>query len=144
MKLETRDPNWIQKTLATFQAAPFIRDVGYRLVDIEPGRIVSELDLQERHFQQDGYVHAGVQATMADHTAGTAAATLMAAGRIVLTIEFKLSLMVPARGDKLICRGEVLKPGKSVTFAESKVYAVEGGTETLVSLATASLALVER
>ena len=144
MTFEPRDPAWISKTLATFNAAPFIRDVGYRLVDIEPGRIVSELDLAEKHFQQDGYVHAGVQATMADHTAGTAAATLMPAGNIVLTIEFKLSLMVAAQGQKLICRAEVLKPGKAVTFAEAKVFAIESGAERLVSHATVSLALVER
>jgi uncharacterized protein (TIGR00369 family) len=141
---QPRDPNWIQKTLQTFNAAPFIRDVGFRLVDLEPGRIVTELDLVERHFQQDGYVHAGVQATMADHTAGTACATLMAPGRIVLTIEFKLSLMVAARGQKLLCRGEVLKAGKQVSFAEAKVFVVESGVERLVSHATASMALVER
>lgn len=144
MAFEPRDPGWIQKTLQVFNAAPFVRDVGFRLVDIEPGRLVSELDLGERHLQQDGYVHAGVQATMADHTAGTAAATLMAAGRIVLTIEFKLSLMVAARGDMLICRSEVLKPGKTVTFAESKIFAVADRRETLVSHATVSLAIVER
>lgn len=139
-----RDPNWIARTLQTFNAAPFIRDVGYRLVDLEPGRIVTELDLAERHLQQDGYVHAGVQATMADHSAGTACATLMEAGRIVLTIEFKLSLMVAARGEKLLCRAEVLKSGRTVSFAEAKVYVVEAGAERLVSHATASMALVDR
>lgn len=141
---ETRDPNWIQKTLHTFNAAPFMRDLGGRLVDIEPGRVTTELDLLEKHLQQDGYVHAGVQASLADHTAGTAAATLMAPGQIVLTIEFKLSLMVAARGQKLVCRGTVIKPGRQVTFAEAKVYAVESGSERLVSHATASMALVRR
>ena len=141
---ETRDPNWIQKTLRTFNEAPFMRDLGGRLVDIEPGRVTTELDLLDKHLQQDGYVHAGVQASLADHTAGTAAATLMAPGQIVLTIEFKLSLMVAARGQKLVCRGTVIKPGRQVTFAEAKVYAVESGSERLVSHATASMALVRR
>jgi len=58
--LETRDPNWIQKTLQTFNSAAYIRDLGCRLIDIEPGRVVTELDLAERHLQQNGYVHAGV------------------------------------------------------------------------------------
>lgn len=141
---ETRDPNWIQKTLHTFDGAPFMRDLGGRLVDIEPGRVTSELELLDKHLQQDGYVHAGVQASLADHTAGTAVATLMAPGQIVLTIEFKLSLMVAARGQKLVCRGEVIKAGRQVSFAEAKVYAVESGSERLVSHATASMALVTR
>lgn len=136
--------DWIAHTLQVYGNAPFLRDLGIRIVDLAPGRIVTELDLAERHLQQDGYVHAGVQATMADHTAGTAASTLMAADRIVLTIEMKLSLMAPARGERLICRGEVMKPGRQVTFTEAKVYAIESGKERLVSHLTASMAIVGR
>ncbi|KPL54269.1 hypothetical protein ABB55_20325 [Prosthecomicrobium hirschii] len=142
--LETRDPNWIQKTLQTFNSAAYIRDLGCRLIDIEPGRVVTELDLAGRHLQQNGYVHAGVQAAIADHTAGTACITLTTPSQIILSIELKLSLMVAARGEKLICRGEVLKAGSRVSFAEAKVYAVESGRERLVSHATVSLAVVEK
>jgi uncharacterized protein (TIGR00369 family) len=142
MSFEPRDPNWIEKALATFNTAPFVRDLGMRLVDLEPGRIVAELDLAERHLQQDGYVHGGVQASLADHTAGTAAASLIPAGAIVLTIEFKLSFLAAARGQKLICRGAVLKPGRQVSFTEAKVYMVESGVERLASHATMSLAVV--
>ncbi|MEJ1157696.1 PaaI family thioesterase [Prosthecomicrobium sp. N25] len=144
MAHDARNPDWIRTTLDTFNAAPFIRDLGCRLVDIEPGRIVTELELAERHLQQDGYVHAGVQATLADHTAGTAAATLMAPGQIVLTIEFKLSLLAPARGERLVCRADVLKPGRQVSFTEARVFAVADGAERLVSHFTGSMALVSR
>ncbi len=75
-----------------FNAAPFAASLGIRLVTVGPGICETELDVERRHLQQDGYVHAGVQATMADHTAGGAAATLIDPGHIVLTAEFKIEL----------------------------------------------------
>jgi uncharacterized protein (TIGR00369 family) len=98
--------------------------------------------LQPRHLQQDGYVHAGVQATMADHTAGAAAATLLEGGQMVLTAEFKINLLRPAEGDRLICRSTVLKQGKQLTVVESEIFSVKLETECLVSKATATIAVV--
>ncbi|MEZ5839698.1 MAG: PaaI family thioesterase [Hyphomicrobiales bacterium] len=137
-----RDPDWQKRTRTVFEAAPFIRDVGYQLLNLEPGAAVSSLVIAGRHLQQDGVVHAGVQATMADHTAGTAAATLLGADEIVLTIEFKVNLMTAARGERLVCRARVLKPGRRIVVAEAEVFAVAGGTEALVSKATVTLAFV--
>jgi uncharacterized protein (TIGR00369 family) len=124
--------------------APFIRDLGLRLESLGEGTCTTVLDLKERHLQQDGFVHAGVQATIADHTAGTAGATLIPDGRAVLSIEFKINLLRPARGERLVCRAKVLRPGRSVSVVESEVYAVEEGRERLVSKATVTLAVVPR
>ncbi len=71
-----------------FNAAPFVASLGIRLVTVGPGICETELDVELRHLQQDGIVHAGVQATVADHTDGGAAATLIEPGHIVLTAEF--------------------------------------------------------
>jgi uncharacterized protein (TIGR00369 family) len=125
-------------------SAPFIRDLGLRLESLGEGTCTTVLDLEERHLQQDGFVHAGVQATIADHTAGTAGATLIPAGRAVLSIEFKINLLRPARGERLVCRAKVLRAGKSVSVVESEVHAVEDGRERLVSKATVTLAIVPR
>lgn len=125
-----------------FNRAPFIADLGITLDSLGHGECTTVLALQQRHLQQDGYVHAGVHATMADHTAGGAAATLIKKGQIVLTAEFKINLLRAARGERLICRATVLKPGNLFTVVESEVFCVASGQEQLVSKATATLAVV--
>jgi len=125
-----------------FSGAPFVEDVGIRLVSVAPGFCETELDVQPRHLQQNGFVHAGVQATMADHTAGGAAATLVESGQLVLTLEFKINLLRAAKGEKLRCRATVLKPGSQVMVVESEVACDSQGTSKLVSKMTASIAVV--
>ena len=83
-----------------------------------------------------------MQASLADHTAGAAAMTLIPPGHIVLSIEFKISLLSPGRGERLVCRAAVLKPGRTVSFAEARVYGLSGAAERLVSHATVSVAIV--
>ncbi len=80
---------------------------------------------------------------MADHTAGGAAATLIEPGRIVLTVEFKINLLRAAKGERLKCRSEVLKPGSRLIVVESEVLCEAEGTSKLVSKTTASIAVVE-
>ena len=129
-----------QRILGT---APFITDLGILFQSLEPGGAKSTLELKERHLQQDGFVHAGVQATIADHTAGAAAATLVAEGQIVLTAEFKINLLRPARGERLVCRSKVLKAGRTLIVVESEVSCCSAGRESLVSKAIATIAVVQ-
>jgi len=126
-----------------FDAAPFVTSLGIRLVTIGLGFCETELDVEPRHLQQDGFVHAGVQATMADHTAGGAAATLIEPGHIVLTVEFKINLLRAAKGERLTCRSTVLKPGSRLTVVESEIRCEDEGASKLVSKTTASIAIVE-
>lgn len=141
---EPRDPAFRDEVARIFAAAPFVRELGFRLTAVEPGAVESEVVIEPRHLQHHGYVHAGVQATLADHTAGAAATTLIPAGRAVLTIEVKTSLLAPARGVRLVCRSEVLKPGRTVSFVESRVFAVDADERaTLTAHATVSLAVVD-
>ncbi len=107
-----------------FAAAAFVNDVGIRLVDCGPGWCESRVEISARHLQQGGIVHAGVQSTIADHTAGAAASTLLAAGEFVVTVEFKINLLRPASGEALVCRAQVLKPGAAVIVVEAEVFAV--------------------
>lgn len=125
-----------------FNAAPFVADLGIRLVSFGSGTCETELDIEPRHLQQDGFVHAGVQATMADHTAGGAAATMIKADQTILTVEFKINLLRAAKGEQLTCRAKVLKPGSRLIVVESEVQCVNGGTAILVSKTTASMAVV--
>jgi uncharacterized protein (TIGR00369 family) len=126
-----------------FTAAPFVVNLGIRLESLGSGVCETELDVEPRHLQQNGFVHAGVQATMADHTAGGAAATMIEPDHIVLTVEFKINLLRAAKGDRLTCRSQVLKPGSRLIVVESEVRCENEGTSILVSKATASMAVVE-
>jgi uncharacterized protein (TIGR00369 family) len=97
-----------------------------------------------RHYQHHDFVHAGVQATIADHTAGAAATTLIRDTELVLSAEFKINLLNTARGEALRCRAEVLKAGRMLVVVESEVFAVSGEKERLVAKATVTLAVVAR
>ena len=127
-----------------FASAPFIADLGIRLESAGPGTCTTVLPLERRHLQQDGYVHAGVQATIADHTAGAAAASLVKDGQSVLSAEFKINLLRAAKGERLICRAKVLKAGAQLTVVESEVFCAASGEERLVSKATVTLAVIPR
>jgi len=93
-----RNPLYAERVAAIFDTAPFMKHLGVRLLRCEPGLCETVLVVQPGQLQQDGYVHAGVQATFADHTAGAAAGTLMAADEIVLTVELKINLLRAAQG----------------------------------------------
>ncbi|MEW6757942.1 MAG: PaaI family thioesterase [Acidobacteriota bacterium] len=134
----------VEELRRIFGAAPFIADLGIEAVSAGEGDCVARLDLQPRHLQQDGVVHAGVQATLADHTAGGAAATLAPPGHIVLTAEFKIHLLRPARGRMLECVAKVLKPGRIITVVESEVWCHSESERVLVSKAIATLAIVPK
>ncbi|MCK6534912.1 MAG: PaaI family thioesterase [Polyangiaceae bacterium] len=136
---EPNDPRWRERAGEIFSRAPFVRELGIRLVDLGPGWVESELLVEARHMQQDGVVHAGVQATLADHSAGAAAGTLAPAGHATLSVELKIQLLRPALGERLRCRAQVIRPGRTIVATEAWVYAVAAGEEKLVSQLTATM-----
>jgi uncharacterized protein (TIGR00369 family) len=129
-----------------FQASPFMVELGVEPVAVAAGRITTVLPIQQRHFQHTGQVHAGVMATMADHSMGAAAQTQAPAGHWVITAELKTSLLRPAKGERLVCEAVVIKAGRTLSFTEAEVYAESGaesqGQRTLVMKASATMALV--
>ncbi len=122
-----------------FNKAAFVRDLGIKLENLEKGVCETRLEVRDRHLQQDNVVHAGVMATMADHTAGAAAATLVKKGEIVLTVEFKINILRAARGPSLRCRATVLRPGSRVTVAEAEVFSCEKERKVLAAKALVTL-----
>ncbi|EDM49745.1 PaaI family thioesterase [Marinobacter algicola] len=125
-----------------FSSAPFVADIGLELVSIKTGECRSRLALENRHLQQDGFVHFGVQATVADHTAGAAGASMAMPGQMVLTSDFSLKLLRSASGTHIECVATVLKAGASLTVVESEVFCGTVGDLRLVSKATVTLAVV--
>jgi uncharacterized protein (TIGR00369 family) len=125
-----------------FYRANFIRDLGIRLDKVSEGVCETSLVVQERLLQQHGFIHGGVIATMADHTAGGAARSV-SGNKDVLTIEFKINYLRPAMGDRLHCVATVLRCGKTVIVAEALVYASNAGKDTLVAKLTETLFLAD-
>ena len=137
----TEIPDEVQRI---FRAAPFIAELGMTLESLGKGECTTALVVRARHLQQDGFVHAGVQATMADHTAGAAVASLVAEGQYVLTVEFKINLLRAAKAERLWCSSKVLRPGRTFSVAESEVYALAAGDKRLVSKLTATIAVLDK
>ena len=126
-----------------FDAAVFVGHLGIRVHRVEPGVCETTAQIQPFLLQQDGFVHAGVLATMADHTGGGAAGTLIRSDQGVLSIEFKINMLRPAKGLGLRCVSSVLRPGRTISVAESEVYSVAAdGEEALVAKAMVTLAVV--
>lgn len=120
-----------------FGQARFVTSLGIKVTGVEAGIVRTEMVVTDTHTQQDGYVHAGALATLADHTAGGAAGTVMSEDRSPLSIEFKINMLRPARGPVLTCEAKVLVAGHRIVVAEAWVYG--GDTRELVAKATVTL-----
>ncbi len=125
-----------------FRLSPFMVDLGIEPVAVLDGRVTTQMTTATRHQQHTGQVHAGVMATMADHSMGSAAQTLAPAGHWAITAELKTSQLRPAKGQRLVCEAVVIKAGRTLSFTEAEVYAESQGQRTLVMKASATMALV--
>ncbi len=135
------NPAKAAKVRQIFDDAPFIREMGVNLTSIEDGWCETHLVPDRRHRQQHGLVHAGVLASMCDHTAGCAARGMVGMDQDVLTVEFKVNFLRPAVADRLRCRSQVLRAGKTLVICESEVFAEKRSEEKLVAKATVTLAV---
>ena len=125
-----------------FARSPFMVDLGIEPVAVGEGTVGTELSIATRHLQHTGQVHAGVMATMADHSMGSAAQTLAPAGHWAITAELKTSQLRPGVGERLVCEAVVIKAGRTLSFTEAQVFAESQGRRTLVMKASATMALV--
>ena len=123
----------------------FTRLVGAEVVSIEPGVVVMALDRRPEVLQQNGLFHGGVIAYLIDNATTAAAGTVIdRTRRTVITAEYKINLVAPSTGDRLTCRAEVVKPGRSLTVVDAKVFCRVDGAEKLVAVALATIANLER
>jgi uncharacterized protein (TIGR00369 family) len=106
-----------------------MRHIGARLRLVEPGYCEIELKYSDDVSQQHGFFHGGAIGTIADSAGGYAAFSLMGANDGVLTVEYKLNLMAPADGEMLIARGQVVRPGRTLTVTRAEVAVVKDGKE---------------
>lgn len=139
-----KDPDFERRVRASFAKQTIMETIGARLAHVGPGETEIVLEMSPGILQQHGFVHAGVVATIADSAAGYAALSLMPPGAGVLTAEFKINLMAPAAGDRLIARGSVIRAGRTLTVAQAVVEAESGGTRRTIAMLTATLMAMEK
>jgi uncharacterized protein (TIGR00369 family) len=128
-----RDPDFEPRVRASFAAQRVMRTIGASLARLAPGEVDIDLRISDEFTQQNGFVHAGIVATIADSACGYAALSLMAPGKDVVSVEFKLNLLSPSVGDRLIARASVLRSGKTVSVCRADVSALRDGEERLVA-----------
>jgi uncharacterized protein (TIGR00369 family) len=127
----------------SFERQTIMATIGASLLSIEPGVAVIALPYAAHICQQHGFLHAGVVTTIADSACGYAAFSLMPAHSSVLTVEFKVNLMMPAKGERFVAAGRVVKAGRTLTVTQGEVVAFDGGKETTVALITATMMRLE-
>jgi uncharacterized protein (TIGR00369 family) len=139
MAFEPKNPDYRAFIGQVLKAQPFMLALGPTLSRVEPGEIEFSLTIRPDHPQHGGVVHGGVIVALADNAGGAAAASLLPPGQAVLTAEYRISFISPAAGQKLIARGTVLKPGRSLIHTKSDVIAIADGRETLVATGLGSM-----
>lgn len=133
-----------QKFLAKDFERGFIKYCQFKATIMENGIFESTVTIQAHHRQQDGFIHAGVMATMADHTAGYSAFTTVPETIQILTIEFKINFLKPAYGERLECKSTVIRRGRQVIIAESEIFDVRQDNKEAVAKAMVTLMAVPK
>lgn len=119
---------------ASFARQAIMATMGVEMVSVTPGEVVLELPFDMTLTQQHGFLHAGAVATVADSACGFAALSVMDADAAVMSVEFKLNLMAPARGDRFRAVGRVVRSGRTVTVCTAEVFALRDGGEIQIAL----------
>jgi uncharacterized protein (TIGR00369 family) len=128
------DPHFAERVRASFDRQQAMSLIRAELPVVEHGRTEIHLPHWTGVEQQHGYVHGGVVGMIADSAAGYAAMTTVPPSASVLTVEYKMNLMAPADGDKLIARGKVVRAGRTLVVTQAEVFAVKDGKETQCAL----------
>jgi len=128
------DPDFASRVASSFAAQAMMRHLAAELSRVEPGLCEITLPFRAELTQQHGFLHAGAVISIADSAAGYAASSLMPAEAAVLTVELKVNLLAPARGERFVALGRVRRAGRTLTVAEAEVMAWRDGKATAVAL----------
>ena len=134
-----QDPGFRQRIEGSFGRQKAMALIGARLAVVEAGRVEIALPFRDELTQQKGFVHGGIIGMIADSACGYAAYSLMPASASLVTVEYKINILAPGRGE-LTARGEVIRPGRTLTVARGEVYSADGAhvasmQQTLMMLA---------
>ena len=142
--MEPHDPQYAQRIRDSFARQPAMATLGVSVEEVGAGRVVLAMAHRADLTQQHGFLHAGMVVTALDSACGYAAFTLMPADAGVLTIEFKINLLAPARGPLMRFEGQVKKAGRTISVVDGHAYQFEAGSNErkLVATMTATIMTV--
>ena len=144
MALAPADPGFEKRVRESFDAQAYMQLIGARLERVEPGAVDVGLSFRQDLTQQDGFLHAAVLAGIADSACGYAAYTLMPAGSAVLSVEFKMNLLRPARGSRFRAEARVLRAGRTITVVRADALAFESSEQAGNIVATMLGTMIQR
>ena len=142
-RFEPRNPAWEKKSREIFERQSFMRMIGARIALLAPGICDLELPYRDDLCQQNVFLHGGVITSIADTSCGIASSTLLSPEAGILSVEFKYNMMAPAAGERFVARGRVIRPGRTLTIAESAVFAVKDGVENEIGRMLATMMFLE-
>lgn len=131
---EPATSDYATRVRASFARQAAMAHIGAELVAVKPGYCEIAMPVRREVTQQHGYVHAGIVSTIVDSAGGYAGYSLFPDDASVLTVEFKVNLLAPAAGERLVATGFVVKPGRTLAITRGEVHAENGGRRTLVAI----------
>jgi len=141
---EAKDPGFEARIRESFVRQKVMALIGARLTRVEPGRVEIELPFRDDLTQQHGVFHAGIVGTVADSAGGYAGYTLMPAGSSVVSVEYKINLLAPADGERLVASGQVVRSGRTITVCDLEVLVDKAGARTLCARGMQTLMCLDR
>jgi uncharacterized protein (TIGR00369 family) len=137
------DPDYEDRVRSSLARQAAMGTIGAELTSVTPGIIEIEMPYSAALTQQHGFLHAGIISTALDSACGYAAFSLMPPDAAVLTIEFKINMLSPGRGERFLFRGSVTKPGRTIIVADGQAYAyAPDGEARLIATMTATMMVI--
>lgn len=137
--MQLRNPSFAQEIQQSFNQQTVMALIGAELTRIDPGIVEITLPYRADLAQQHGYLHAGIVTTIADSACGYAAYSLMPSNSEVLSVEFKVNLLRPAKGETFLAAAEVVKSGKTLTVVRADVFGIDEGRRELIATMLATM-----
>ena len=131
---EPNNPDFARAVKDSFERQGLMRTLGIELVLVEPGTVELTAAMAEHVTQQHGYFHGALIGAAMDSAGGYAALSLLPAGSEVLSTEYKINFLAAAAGERLIARGQVVRPGRTITVTEVRASCVRDGASHLTAV----------
>jgi uncharacterized protein (TIGR00369 family) len=133
------DPGFEDRVRESFSRLALMTTIGARLVKVAPGEVDIDMPVRDDLKQQHGYIAAAIVTAVVDTACGYAAMSLMPASATVVTVEYKVNFISPARGERLLAHGRVVKPGRTLTVCTGEVYALSNSARKTVAIMLATM-----
>ena len=140
-RFQPRDPDYEAKVRDSFGRQTAMKTLGAVMGKVAPGKVEIEMPYRADLAQEHGFIHGGIVTAIIDSACGYAALSLSAPDTAVLTVEYKVNFVAPAKGQRLLARGEVVRPGATIAVCKGDVLAYEEGEEKLVATMLSTMML---